>query len=588
VALISPLGDIVVESNVALTAAQAHLLAGHILAIKGIGGFHLACDASSEEAVSRLRFFKSRPHRPMAVMCPDLERVREICWVSPEEARELTAPERPILLLKRRRIPEHLTSPIAADIAFGLEDIGVMLPYTPLHHLLLGDEGPSCLVMTSGNRRDEPIVVDNEEATASLGMVCDALLVHDRPIWNRCDDSVGFVDGKRLVVTRRSRGYAPLPVHVSQELRPTLALGAVLSDTFALGFGRRVFLSQHIGDVDNSKTLSFLRESIEKLSSWLDINPRVVAHDLHPDLLTSRLALELAEGRERVPVQHHHAHFAAALVAAGVAVEAQGLVLDGTGWGPDGSIWGGELLVGSAARLRRAGHLRPLPLPGGDAAIRRPVRLAAAYVHSMVPSAEDAPLALWSRISAEEARIVRRMAESGFNTPSTTSAGRLFDAVSALLGVRDAVTYEGQAAIELEHLARRGKTDEAPLLKIDVVEQNARLILDPEPAFATLTQAMLDGIEPANLAMGFHSALAESLAAACARVRDGGGPSLVALCGGVFQNRILTRLTGSALKSVGLEPLLPGLVPVNDGGLALGQAVVANARQAGESVLLEE
>jgi hydrogenase maturation protein HypF len=580
--LVSPTGEILAARDDAVKGAQERLAAGRVLAIKGIGGFHLACDAANGDAVSKLRSFKRRPHKPMAVMCSDPTLARELCEISPDETRELSSPARPILLL-RRRPAGAAAAAIAPGVAPGMEDVGVMLPYAPLHHLLLDGDGPACLVMTSGNRRDEPIVTENSEAIANLGAICDALLLHDRPIENRCDDSVGFVEGGRVVLTRRSRGFAPPPVLVKADVRPTLALGALLNNVFAIGDGHRVFLSQHIGDVENCETLSFLKGSIEKLLARMAFHPEVVAHDMHPDLLTTRLAGELAGDRETVAVQHHHAHFASALAAAGVTDEAQGLVLDGTGWGPDGSIWGGEVLVGSAAGFRRAGHLRPLPLPGGEAAIRSPIRLATAYLHVMVPSAKEAPLDLWNRISPVEAAAVHRMVDRRFNTPMTTSAGRLFDAVSSLLGIRDHVTYEGQAAIELEQLARKGNAAKSPSLEIAVLEADGGLVLDPAPLFIGLTQAILDNVFAADLGAGFHMALARSLALACARVRDAGDPGLVALCGGVFQNRLLTRLTAHALDKAGLETILPGLVPVNDGGLALGQVMVAGAPRKRES-----
>jgi hydrogenase maturation protein HypF len=570
-------GGALAAGDRAIEDARSRLANGHILAVKGLGGFHLACDAANEQAVMRLRQCKGRPHKSLAVMCPDLKTARAYCTISASEAKVLAGVHRPILLLKSRSVPEAGLAPVAAAVTSGSGDLGMMLPYTPLHHLLFEGIGLTCLVMTSGNRSEDPMVMDNEEAMAKLKGIADALLVHDRPVWNRCDDSVAHMDEDRLVLLRRSRGFAPLPVPLGREVRPTLAVGAMTNTVFALAAGRRVFLSQHIGDVDNLETLQFLREAVQKYRRWLGIEPAIVAHDMHPDLLTTHLAHELAEGRRRVAVQHHHAHFASALAAAGIDGEAQGLVLDGTGWGPDRTMWGGELLVGSAAHVRRAGHLRLLPLPGGDAAIKKPVRIAAAYLHALAPATAHAPLDLWRRISPEEAAVVRRMIDRGINTPSTSSAGRLFDAVAALLGVRDEVTYEGQAAIELEQLARAGDGLEGPRLRLEVAEQDGTVIIDPEPLVSGLVDALLNRCGIEHLALGFHTALAESLAAACARVCDRGGPAEVVLCGGVFQNRILSRLTAKALQALGLKPALPGRIPVNDGGIALGQVLVANA-----------
>jgi hydrogenase maturation protein HypF len=441
--------------------------------------------------------------------------------------------------------------------------------------------------MTSGNRCGEPIVADNRAAVAKLGKIADTLLTHDRSIWNRCDDSVGYVEQQRLVLVRRSRGFVPLPVELPQEVKPSLALGAMSNNTFALAAGRRAYLSQHIGDVDNLEALGFLRESIEKFRQWLDIEPELVAHDLHPDLMTTHLAYELAEGRRTVAVQHHHAHFAAALTAAGITGQAQGLVFDGTGWGSDRTIWGGELLVGSVGLVKRAAHLRPLPLPGGEATVRRPLRMAVAGLHFLVPEAADAPLDLWRRAEPEEVSVVRRMVDRRFNTPPTSSAGRLFDAVAAMLGVCDEVTYEGQAAVELEQLARRGRARRGPALRLKITEQEKEIVLDPEPLLSGLVDALLNGARREDLAAGFHKALAVSIGSACSRVREGGGPVTVVLCGGVFQNRVLTRLTARVLESVGLRPVLPGTIPVNDGGVSLGQILVSNSGGNADGTLRE-
>ncbi len=584
VRLVDASGDEIAEGDDAIRAARKALAEGRILLIKGLGGFHLACDAASGAAVARLRDRKGRPHKPLAVMCRDLIQLRRCCEVSSEEARELTLPERPILLLRRRAGRGGNPELVAPAVAPDHDDLGVMLPYTPLHHLLLDGDGPDFLVMTSGNRSDEPMAIENAHARGFLGEIADALIEHDRTIRNRCDDSVGYVAGGRLVLTRRSRGYAPLPVELDRPVVPTLALGAMSHDVCALAEGRRVFLSQHIGEVDNLGTLAFLRETIEKLRRWLGLQPELIAHDLHPDLLTTHLARELAEGIPTVAVQHHHAHFAAALAAARHAGEAQGLVLDGTGFGPDGTIFGGELFVGSVARVRRAGHLRLLPLPGGEAAIRRPLRLAVAYLHALVPQAADAPLDLWRRAEPEEVSVVRQMVDRRFNAPMTSSAGRLFDVVAALLGVRDEITYDGQAAIELEQLARRGRprprgSRRGRGLHLEIRDENDRLILDPQPLLLGLVDALLAGADRADLALEFHEALARGLVSACRSIRDAGGPETVALSGGVFQNRLLTQLTVDGLEATNLSPIRPGTIPVNDAGLALGQVVVANARR---------
>ncbi|MFH1131813.1 MAG: carbamoyltransferase HypF [Pseudomonadota bacterium] len=555
---------------------RVRLCQGQIVAIKGLGGFHLACDATNEKAVVALRNRKNRIHKPFAVMCADLQTATAYCEISDAEANELDSNRRPILLLPRRSMPIGKEKPIAKAVAPGCLDLGVMLPYTPLHHLLFERRNPACLVMTSGNICSEPIVAENHEAMTKLKGIADVFLVHDRPIRNRCDDSVGFVSCNQLVLTRRSRGFTPLPVELRHPVRPTLAVGAQMNNTFVVAMGKRAFFSQHIGDTDDLETMVFLRESIDRMLSWLGINPEIVAHDLHPNLLTTRLALGMADGRKLVPVQHHEAHLTSAMAATNFEGEAQGLVLDGTGLGTDGTIWGGELLVQTQSGCQRAGHLRAMPLPGGDIAVQRPIRTAIAFLHASVPEAADLPIDLWQRADPYEVKTVRQMVDTGVNTPLTSSAGRLFDAVASLLAVRDEVTYEGQAAIELEQLARGGNLSHALELYLNIDEDNQGLIIDPSPLLKGLVQGILEGESRSNLALAFHAALARVLAKSCAYLRNNGAPQTVFLCGGVYQNRILSRLTSEELRLQGLLPILPGIIPVNDAGLALGQTMVAN------------
>ena len=567
-------GERMAERGEAIARARQMLLEGGIVAIKGAGGFQLACDASNSAAVSELRKRKARPRKPLAIMCRDREVVQALCEPTTSELEELEQPTRAILLLRRRREVQPPWAPVAIEVAPGHDDLGVMLPSTPLHELLLESGGAACLVMTSGNRSGEPIEVTNQGALQRLAGIADAFVVHDREIWNRCDDSVGAMSGDRLMLMRRARGFVPLPVELPLEVQPTLALGAMFANAFAIGAGRRVFLSQHIGDVDSLQTLEFLNEAQKKLRRWLGLDPALLVRDLHPDLLTTRLAAELANGRRVVAVQHHHAHLASAMAAAGIDEPVQGIVFDGTGYGIDGKIWGGELLVGTAASVRRAGHLREMPLPGGDASTRRTLRIAMAWMHVLMP--EGAPeLELWQRAGRQEAEVVCRMVDRGFNTPMTTSVGRMFDAVSSLLGVCDASTYEGQGAIELEQFAR-GARDRAGL-RMAVCDEDGVMVIDPEPAWRAMVEAIGAGAERRGLAWAFHQALAEATAEACARVAHAGGPRKAVFCGGVFQNRILVELASQALTRQGLEAVLPGAIPVNDGGLALGQVLVANA-----------
>ena len=579
--LLDAAGRFLAEGELALQKAREALASGGIVSLKGLGGFHLACDATDGAAVRRLRSRKGRPDRPLAVMCRDAGVVRAYCELSAAEAAELESPRAPVLLLRKRAAAAPGFAAVAEAVAPGHLDLGVMLPYTPLHHLLLEAGSAACLVMTSGNASEEPIATDNDEAVRKLGGMAELLLVHDRPIHNRCDDSVGYFAGPRLVLIRRSRGFAPSPLRLPVRVPPMLAVGAMMSNTFALAEGRRCFLSQHIGDVDDEDALSFQRESMRNLSRWLGLVPEVVAHDLHPDLPTTRLATELGRNLRRVGVQHHHAHLASAMTAAGIEGEVTGLVLDGTGWGPDRTIWGGEILTGRPGRFGRAGCLRPLPLPGGDAAVRRPVRMAVAALHVLVPGSAELKLDLWRRAGREETDVVRAMVDRGFNTPLTSSAGRLFDAVSSILGICDVISYEGQAAVALEQAAGRSreKTGGGPAFGIS--EAGGLIALDPAPVLAGLLAGMVGGAEAPDLAMAFHAALSDALVAACRRIRAGGGPDRVVLCGGVFQNRILTRLTSAALRRAGLTPVCPGEVPVNDAGLALGQVVSAGSLPGG-------
>ncbi len=570
------------EAQLQLTIGS--LKAGKIVAVKGLGGFHLVCDATNEPAVFRLRQRKHRPDKPLAIMVPDLDQVRQFCFVSESEANELKSFRQPILLLKRRASDvQAKISQLADSIAPNLNEVGVMLPYTPLHHLLFQLGQFPALVMTSGNRSEEPIVIDNDEAIQKLSDIADDFLLHNRVIWNRCDDSVGYFRDQTPVLTRRARGFAPRPVPLLHDAPPTLAVGAMYCNVFALAENRRTFLSQHIGDVDSTKTLDFLAESVDKLKRWLQIDPELIVHDLHPDLLTTRYAQQVADGKQLFPVQHHQAHFASALTANGIAEPTVGIVFDGTGFGTDRTIWGGEFFVGSIRQVERVGHLLPLPLPGGDAAIRRPARVAIAYIHTLLPDYSIAPLALWNNVDNDVITVVRQMVDQRFNTIPTSSIGRLFDAVSALLSVRFEVSYEGQAAIELESLAERSSTDISKLadykLHFAIEKRDNQWIIQPKPMLEGLINALIAGQSRADLAYHFHHSLAEVSADISEHIAQHHRLKKIVLCGGVFQNRLLTRLTASNLRARGLEPVLPGIIPVNDGGIALGQVAVAAANR---------
>ena len=551
------------------------LAEGAIVAVKGLGGFHLACDATNAGAVATLRERKQRVDKPFAVMSLDVDTVRRYCQVSEGEAQLLESPARPIVLLRRKP-----GSPIAAQVAPANNNLGVMLPYTPLHYLMLGDgatPAPLALVMTSGNMSEEPIAIGNQEALERLSPLADYFLLHDRDIYVRCDDSVTRLFRGREAMLRRSRGYAPFPIRLNLELKEILACGAELKNTFCLTKGTYAFLSQHIGDMENYETFASYQASVEHFQRLFRVNPQAVAYDLHPDYLATRYALELAEaqGLRRVPVQHHHAHVVSCMAENGVDAEVIGVALDGTGYGTDGHIWGGEFLLADCRRFRRLGHLKYVPLPGGDVATKRPYRMAVSHLLSALgEEALDLPLELWAQIGEAELALVRRMMAAKVNCPLTSSCGRLFDAVSALLGVRGVVNYEGQAAIELEMLAAEG-VDEA----YDWSRPSSYpIIIDPAPVLRGVVSDLRRGVDRAVISAKFHNTIADIIVGVSRAARERTGINRVALSGGVFQNMYLLGRTLDGLERQGFEALIHHQVPANDGGIALGQAVIANAR----------
>jgi hydrogenase maturation protein HypF len=533
-----------------LRAAAALVRAGAIVAVKGLGGFHLACRAGDEPAVARLRARKHREDRPFALMVPDLETARTLIDIGPAEEALLTGRERPIVLAPRR------DARIAPSVAPTSRDLGVMLPYSPLHHLLLADLGEP-LVMTSGNVSDEPIAYDDDDARRRLAPIADAFVLHDRPIHMRTDDSVVRATARRPLLIRRSRGYVPASVALPLEAPPLLACGAELKSTFCLARGDRAWVGHHIGDLRNWETLRSFRDGAAHFERLFAVTPQVVAHDLHPDYLSTAYALE-REGVETVGVQHHHAHLAAVLAENGETGPAVGAIYDGTGYGTDGTSWGGELLVGGLGGFERAGHLLAVRLPGGDRAVEEPWRMACAWLQA---AGVKAPRALRDRPQWDD---VARLANSEL-APVTTSIGRLFDAVAALCGLRDTVTYEGQAAADLEAVAHDDDADPYPL---DVTPD---LLLDPR---STIAAVVADHGGVAEISARFHAAVAVATAEACAAT----GERTAVLGGGVFQNRRLLDRTVRELEARGLRVLVPERLPPNDGGISYGQAAVAAAR----------
>lgn len=562
------------QGEAALQAARMALMTGRIVAVKGLGGFHLACDATDNAAVARLRERKGRVDKPFALMVWDEGTVERFCAVSEAERRLLAARERPIVLLARR--PD---SPISPLVAPGNPCLGVMLPYTPLHYLLLepAAEFPIALVMTSGNYSEEPIAMRNEEALERLAGLADAFLLHDREIHARCDDSVARVfQGVELPV-RRSRGYAPYPVHLPFPVRPILAVGGELKNTFCLARERYAFLSQHIGDMENYETLGFFTQMVEQFAHTFRVQPEVVACDLHPAYLATRYAQEIAgqRGLPLIRVQHHHAHIAACMAEHGLdgTHPVIGVALDGTGYGPDGTIWGGEFLVADYGAFRRAAHLKAMPLPGGDAAIRRPYRMALAYLWAAgLPWDEDLPPV--AACPATERAVLRRQLERNLNVVATSSAGRLFDAVAALAGVCQEVNYEAQAAIEFEGLAALSPEGGPYNFALDCPD--GTWIVDPAPVLHAALADVRAGVPAGAIAVRFHHGLAQAIAAVCGRLREELGLNEVALSGGVFQNVTLLGCVLALLQEAGFTVYTHRLVPPNDAGISLGQALVAD------------
>jgi hydrogenase maturation protein HypF len=547
----------------ALQATIEALAQGEVVALKGIGGFHLAVDATNERAVARLREHKGRRDKPFALMARDLNMISQFAVLGEEQRELLLSRQRPIVLAAKRG-----SSGLADSLAPGNPLIGFMLPYTPLHHLLLADRP---LVMTSGNLSEEPIVWRNEEARRSLAKIADAFLFHDRDIHVPCDDSVvGVASGRELPI-RRSRGYAPMPVKLAVERPATLAVGAELKACFCLTRGRYAYMSQHIGDMENLETLDAFERALEHFQTLFRIRPERVVCDAHPGYLSARWARDYAQkkGLPLAAAQHHHAHAVALMAEHGLGEEATILAFafDGTGYGTDGAIWGGEVLKTRYDGFERVAHLKYVPLPGGDSAIRHPSRVALAHLWAAgIDWSADLPCV--KACTAVELRVLRRQLETGSHSVQSSSMGRLFDAVAAFLGVRDKVTYEGQAAIELEALCSHAEAESSyPVIF-------GRSEFDVAPMWVALLADWRAGVEPAAMAARFHLTVAEIILHYSRRARDEFGLETVGLTGGVFQNVYLLRLAAQVLTQAGFHVLTHRLIPPNDGGIALGQAAI--------------
>ena len=577
-----------------IAAAAKALLDGRIVAVKGVGGFHLAARADDERAVAVLRARKQREQKPFAVMAASLEAARSLVVLGDDEQALLCSPARPIVLALR-----DPAARVAEAVAPRMQELGVMLPYSPVHHLLLADAGVP-LVMTSANLSEEPIAYRDREALERLREIADLFVVHDRAIETRTEDSVvRVIDGpraRRKLVLRRSRGHVPAAIMLPETAsRPILACGGQLKNTFCLARGERAWVGPHIGDLASYEALRSFTDGIEHFKRLLEIEPRVVAHDLHPEYMSTKYARECA-GVQLVGVQHHHAHLAACLAEHGERGRAVGAIFDGSGYGPDGTVWGGELLVGDLASFTRVGSLLPSRLPGGARAIREPWRMACAWLsRSAAPGGEapvagerapvpvvgaqmpEMPLVLCGRVEERAWRQVAEIARRGIGSPVTTSVGRLFDAVAALCGLRVEISYEGQAACELEASCDPTERGSYP---ISVESEASGIVIDPRPTVRAVSADVRAGAPVGAIASRFHTALAEASAGACMLAASAHGTEVVVLSGGAFQNRRLLESVERRLHRAGLRVLVPELLPIGDGGISYGQAAVAARRTA--------
>jgi hydrogenase maturation protein HypF len=556
-----------IETRNPIETTISLLKAGYVVAVKGLGGFHLVVDAENETAVETLRQRKHREEKPLAVMSGDIESIRQFALVDQENEALLQSRQRPIVLLEKKN-----DYALARGVSPKNGTVGVMLPYTPLHYLLLKDQF-TALVMTSGNLSEEPISIDNTDAFGRLRDIADYFLVHDRDIYLRSDDSViRIVDNKQRFL-RRSRGYVPVPIFLKNRLKPILACGAELKNTVCLTREDHAFLSQHIGDLENLATYEFFEMTIAHLKRILSIEPEIIAHDMHPDYLSTRYAMEQRR-MVRIEIQHHHAHIVSCMAENHVEEPVIGLSFDGTGYGSDGSIWGGEVLIARLDRFERAAHLAHTPMPGGAAAIKEPWRMAVSYLYGAYgKDFFNRRLPFLGKLNQSKLNIIVEMIEKDINSPRTSSLGRFFDGIAAMVGIRSHVAFEGQAAMELEMVAEASAGDlyEYAWSSEDTVQ------IDPRPIITGVVMDIEKGVTPSVVSGKFHATLVAMFADLCLVIRKETGISRVALSGGCFQNAILLSGLSRRLHDKGFHVLTHEKVPANDGGIALGQAVIADA-----------
>ena len=542
---------------------------GKIIAIKGLGGFHLACDAENDDAVELLRKRKRRSLKPFAIMCKDIEKVKLICIVNEDEEKLLQSIQKPIVLLKKRS-----ETSISDLVAPNNNYLGVMLPYTPLHYLLLENQFLA-LVMTSANMSEEPIVIGNDEAKERLKDLADYFLFHNRDIRMRCDDSVARIYDGHTTIIRRSRGYAPYPVDLCFNMKEILACGAELKNTFCITKDNHAFISHHIGDLQNLSAYNYYLDSIEHYKMLFRINPQILAYDLHPDYLSTKYALS-QEGKKLVGVQHHHAHIASCMAENGLNEKVIGVAMDGIGYGIDGNIWGCEFLLADYVGFQRCAHLKYLSMPGGDMAVKEPYRMALSYLYDAFDGEMDKiDTPFIKRIGDKKIAFIKKMIERNINAPLTSSCGRLFDAVSSLIGIQDVITYEAQSAIELEMIAEPNVFSR---YNYEIIDEGT-LIIDVKEMFREIISDLKYGLPKGVISAKFHNTLIDFMITICERIREKSeGINKVAISGGVFQNKYLLENTVKLMKHKGFTIYFHKRIPTNDGGISLGQSVIANAQ----------
>src|SRR6266496_5210629 len=566
-------GHVLDNEDPVLTTVSA-LKSGQIVAVKGLGGFHLVADATNESAVNLLRERKRRVEKPFAIMVPNLEAADELCDVGRAERDVLQSVQRPIILLRRKK-----ETAVAEQVAPFHRDLGIFLPYTPLHHLLFADGGFTALVMTSGNLSEEPIAIDNDEARSRLNGLADAFLVHNREILLRCDDSVVQVISGQTRQMRRSPGFVPVPVFLHREVPAILAVGGELKNAVCLTKGKHAFLSQHIGDLENLESYKFFEEAVEHLQNILEIRPEVIAYDLHPDYFSTKWALQ-QKGCSLVGVQHHHAHIASCMAENHLDGSVIGFALDGTGYGTDGNIWGGEVLLANYTSYERAAHFEYVPMPGGTAAIHEPWRMAVSYLtHHFGRDFLNMKLPFIAMLDHRKLELLLQMLDRKVNSPLTSSCGRLFDAVAALVGIRQEVNYEAQAAIELE-MAITSSPD-GPRYSFDLREEHDGWIIGTRPLFEALVRNLASNTPIGIISTRFHDGLVAMLVRLANLLRERMGLNRVCLSGGAFNNLYLTEHLCARLVENGFDVFTNREVPCGDGGLSLGQAIIAAHKLAG-------